>query len=354
MTATSTADDMTASPTSGDMTGRPAPYPTDAEIHAFFTAQTAAWPEAAARFRALANVETRKLRVEGMTFTLQFNPARAVSTNAKTDAASIAARPCFLCAANRPTVQTGRHVGPGGRFELLLNPFPIFTEHFTVTDRTHRRQELDGEALRTLVEMAAAAPAYTFFYNGPHSGASAPDHLHLQCARDPYGAMSLPEAALTGRRLLRRIGPESDNATSHSTDPCAATVAVCPELPVRPFVIEGRDPAQVARLAEAMLAAIPALHGEWEPRVNVFGRTTRSGSLEVVIVGRDRHRPRQYDEGTVNNSPGAADIAGCLILTRREDFDSLTADTLADIIRQVRLADEPFSQAILNIISTPL
>lgn len=315
-------------------------FPSDAELHALFTRQTAAWPDAAARYRALAAVESRRLRVSGMEFTLQYNPARAVSTNARTDAASIAARPCFLCGANRPAVQTGLPVGPDGRFELLLNPFPIFPEHFTVARRTHRRQGLDGEALRTLLGLAVSARAYTWFYNGPRSGASAPDHLHLQGALDRAGAMSLPEASLHGRRLLRRVGE--------------ATIAVCPELPVRPFVIEGADSAEVARLAEAVIAAMPVREGEWEPRINAYARATPRDTLEVVITGRDEHRPRQYAEGRLLCSPGAADIAGCLILTRREDFASLDEAALADVIGQVRMADEPFYQTILNIISTPL
>lgn len=322
-------------------------YPSGEELHRFFTAQLAAWPDAAARYRALAGVESRRLQLGGMEFTLQYNPARAVSTNAKTDAASIASRPCFLCRANRPAVQTGLPVGPDGRFELLLNPFPIFTEHFTVARRTHRRQELDGEALATLTGLAASARGYTWFYNGPRSGASAPDHLHLQGALDPAGAMSLPAAALRGRRLLRRVGADAPG--------CVPTdVAVCPELPVRPFVIEGGDCAEVTRLAEAVIAAMPVREGEWEPRMNVYARATPRGTLQVVITGRDEHRPRQYAEGTLLCSPGAADMAGCLILTRREDFKSIDAATLGDVISQVRMADEPFYQTILNIISTPL
>ncbi|MCM1336345.1 MAG: DUF4922 domain-containing protein [Candidatus Amulumruptor caecigallinarius] len=315
-------------------------YPSCEELHAFFTHQLKSWPDAAARYAALAGVETRLLTVDGMPFTLQFNPARAVSSNAKTDAASIAARPCFLCSANRPAVQAAMPVGVGGRFGLLVNPFPIFREHFTVVDSTHRRQQLDGGALRTLLGLARNAPGYTWFYNGPRSGASAPDHLHLQGALDPSGTMSLTATALNGRRLLRRMGE--------------ATVAVCPGLPVRPFVVEGADVDAVARLVEAMIAAMPVREGEWEPRMNVYACATPHGSLEVVIVGREEHRPHQYFDGSLLTSPGAADMAGCFITTRREDFNALNETTLADILCQTRMADEPFYQTILNVISTSL
>lgn len=310
---------------------------TDDRLHRLHATQLASWPDAAARYEALASVETRRLTLNGMQLTIQYNPARAVSSNAATDAASIASRPCFLCAANRPEVQKGFTIGPDERFEVLVNPYPIFPEHFTIVDRTHHRQQLDDSALRTLITLAADAPLHTFFYNGPHSGASAPDHMHLQGMLDSHGAMSLPREALRGRRLLRRLG--------------TATLAVCPQLPMRPLVVEGEDREAVFNLAKAAIASMPVSPGEWEPRMNVYARTTPAGSIELVIVGRDVHRPHQYDEGTLLCSPGAADMAGCLILTRAEDFEKIDEALLDDIFSQVRMADEPFNTTVLNIIS---
>ena len=74
-------------------------------IHDFIDRQLGSWPEAAERHRALAHVESRSIDVFGQKVTVQFNPSRAISTAAKVDAASIAARPCF-CA--RPTVRGNR------------------------------------------------------------------------------------------------------------------------------------------------------------------------------------------------------------------------------------------------------
>src|SRR5262249_53172402 len=110
---------------------------------------------------------------------VQFNPARIASTGAKVDAKAIRERKCFLCDANRPPEQ--RDVPfLGGRYKVLCNPFPIFPEHFTIPSTEHRPQRI-AEAFGDFLDLAAAmSPRYTVFYNGPKSGASAPDHLHFQ------------------------------------------------------------------------------------------------------------------------------------------------------------------------------
>ena len=70
-------------------------------LESLFDRQLAAWPEAARRYRDLQNIETKEIDLGGMPVRVQFNPARAVSTLARTDAAAIKARPCFLCRDNR-------------------------------------------------------------------------------------------------------------------------------------------------------------------------------------------------------------------------------------------------------------
>ena len=66
------------------------------ELQSLLTRQLAGWPEAAQRYRDLREVQTKEITISGMPVRVQYNPARAVSTLARTDAASIAARPCFL------------------------------------------------------------------------------------------------------------------------------------------------------------------------------------------------------------------------------------------------------------------
>ena len=74
---------------------------------------------------SLRDVKVKDVTVDGVPWRAQFNPARVVSTGAKVDKASIAARPCFLCRDNRPQCQ---HVHQWGNYmKFLVNPFPYIS-----------------------------------------------------------------------------------------------------------------------------------------------------------------------------------------------------------------------------------
>ena len=66
-------------------------------IHKFVGDQLSLWPLACDNFRALKGVEVREMEVGGLKVMLQHNPSRIISSAAKTDAASLQARRCFLC-----------------------------------------------------------------------------------------------------------------------------------------------------------------------------------------------------------------------------------------------------------------
>ena len=74
----------------------------ESSVFRFFHRQLQTWPDVRQRYRDLQHVETRELVTDTITLQAQWNPARIGSTGAKIDAKSIAERPCFLCAKNRP------------------------------------------------------------------------------------------------------------------------------------------------------------------------------------------------------------------------------------------------------------
>lgn len=156
----------------------------------FIERQLAQWQAAAERFRALGQVETKTIVLpeSDITYRVQFNPARAVSTRAKVDAASIAARPCFLCRANRPPEQISM---PWEDLEILVNPFPIFPGHLTIAAVEHTPQTLAGR-VEQMKRLSLALPGYTVFFNGAKSGASAPDHFHFQAVPSEYMRLEGP------------------------------------------------------------------------------------------------------------------------------------------------------------------
>ena len=147
------------------------------EIVKLYEEQQAEWEEFRLRVLQLDTVELKEIPMGNFSVFAQFNPARAVSSNAKLDAKSIANRKCFLCQQNRPDIQRG--IALNERFEALVNPFPILKGHLTIVNREHRNQEI-LPVISDFIDFTKAMPHFTLFYNGPSCGASAPDHMHFQ------------------------------------------------------------------------------------------------------------------------------------------------------------------------------
>ena len=140
------------------------------DIDNFLTGQLAHWPTAQHNYAALSRVRVKTLDVDGTAFRVQCNPARIVSSAARVDERSIRQRACFLCAANRPAEQEAIRALEG-RYDILVNPFPIFPRHLTLAATDHVPQRI-APRLADLLRLARMLPGYTLFYNGPRCGAS--------------------------------------------------------------------------------------------------------------------------------------------------------------------------------------
>lgn len=267
------------------------------------------WPAASEAFNNLEKVETRVLSSSGLA--LQHNPARIISTTAKIKPAEIASRSCFLCEDCRPKEQ--RSIPLDDKFYLLVNPYPILREHYCVVSREHRPQ-LFKDCYKEMLDIASRLePGYMIFYNGPRSGASAPDHLHMQIGRS--------EGIPLVDKLRENEPPVTDEPVT-----------------IQPFgfpviIIKGNDPEKLWDYVSGMTI----YDGESEPRMNVLS-INRNGQVITAIIPRSKHRPDCYyaDEmGKIMVSPGAVDMFGLVITPRKEDFESLTEKQVLDIYRQV-------------------
>ena len=134
----------------------------ESQLHRFTNRQLEVWESAHRRFRDLKQVETRQLLLGDNCFTVQFNPARMVSTGARIDHKSLAARPCFLCGKNRPDEQMTKTIDKD--FELLINPFPILPEHYTIPLRRHEPQQI-APHYAEIYKLLDCFPELTVFYN---------------------------------------------------------------------------------------------------------------------------------------------------------------------------------------------
>ena len=306
------------------------------ELAGFFDRQLAQWPDAAERYKALGNVEVRDLD-NGIV--LQHNPARVVSTAAKIDKESLAARKCFLCAGNRPVEQMTENAM--GSLELLVNPFPILPHHFTLPMKEHAPQLL-LPMYADMLHLAHKWQGMALFYNGAKCGASAPDHAHLQAApleKIPLFGDSWSETVADGLEPLL-VG--EDGAIYN-----VSTYIV----PL--FRIESRNVSRSVELLERLVAAMPLVGDEPEPRMNVFAYYAPGEGYVTTVVPRSNHRPICYGTGGGLKrmvSPGALDMAGLMITPRKEDFCAIDAGEALAMLQEVALSAEDFAVVVENLI----
>jgi len=287
------------------------------------------WPLVAANFRGLEKVEVRNFQFDGFQINVQFNPERMLSTVSKTDQKSIAARPCFLCSENRPAEQD--EIEFGDQFLILVNPFPIFKFHFTISSITHIAQRFLPNA-RVFLELAEAMEGFTVLYNGPECGASAPDHLHFQA----------------GESDLLPIGEDFERLkhTSRKLYFGESTTVYFFDHYLRKMIsIETTSMLEGLEAIEIFYKHFQAMQPDKiEPMMNAL--CSRNDEKWVIhLFPRKAHRPTHYFESGAKQiliSPGSVDFGGLFILPRREDFDKITKEDVEDILDQVCLDQDIF------------
>ena len=289
----------------------------NSHLKTFLAEQIAVWKEAGENYRKLEKTVTADVCFGNFTVRIQHNPGRIVSTGAKTDAASISERKCFLCSCNRPSEQQCIAMKP---YSICVNPFPIFKEHFTVASDTHTRQHL-GNRLSDMLRLSYKFPDYSIFYNGPHSGASAPDHFHFQMA--PRRTMPLEQDAENVLILKTVLGGEVFSLINYLR---------------RVLLFKSGNPDRIVQLFSKAAAAAGCRPGETEPRMNLIA-WYESGIYTLAFIPRTEHRPEEFfltGPERIMFSPGAVDMAGLIIAPRKEDFETyLRPGILERLFRQV-------------------
>ncbi len=273
------------------------------KIENLFVEQRHSWPQLEAAIKQLDEIKTKEFSWgDNNNVVIQFNPSRAVSASAKVDAKSIEARPCFLCEENRPKVQRG--IEFLDKYIILANPFPILHNHLTIALHSHVPQ-LIGKKVGDLLSLAEELPDYVVFYNGPKSGASAPDHFHMQAGLKT-------EALMQGDNELRTC-----------------------------LIIEGDTVGEVVTSFEDVYYYLSKRQpDELEPMMNIIAFMDQD-KFKLHVFPRKAHRPSQYHSTGKRQlmvSPGAIDMAGLIITVREEDFNKINKEDIEDIYSQVSMS----------------
>ena len=305
------------------------------ETEEFIKEQLNNWDLAHKNHQALKKVKTKEVKIEGYPFTVQFNPARIGSTQANIDKESIKKRPCFLCEANQPEEQERMDLTVN--LDLCINPYPILPKHITLPHKKHVRQEVKDYFSEDYDIFEQLSTDYTLFYNGPCSGASAPDHFHFQGVPkklvpliNAYDQLR-KEPLLMDCRMIEESYPEE--LQFEETKLFYIDNYLCPL-----FAIESQW-GNLGEMLSTLFKHLPQEKGEWEPRINAFIWKPQKGArTHALIIPRGKHRPDCYfEEGEKQLlvSPGALDMAGIIVTPREEDFLKISAEDIASIIREV-------------------
>lgn len=303
----------------------------------FIENQLAKWQTARTNHEALNQIETRRFELAGNTITVQFNPARAVSTCAKVDKSSIEARKCFLCPENKPNEQDEIIISLDEPFSLRINPYPILPGHLTISSLKHQDQvladktisQLPGKLISWLEEYFASG--YVLFYNGAKCGASAPDHFHFQAVKQSDVPViqqweRLMETAVREKEI------KTENGNTYSS--FQITSYICP---IQVFICN-HSADILPEMINQYLESLPLHEGESEPRYNLFAWQDKQRGFTMAYFPREGHRPACYTATGGEQllvSPGALDMAGLLVTPRKEDFDKITESDIKQIYKEV-------------------
>ena len=285
------------------------------EVEELFKRQLRAWPQLAKGIEGLAQAKTRPARIDWFDVFIRHIPHRLVSTTASVDRESVAKRPCFLCRTNMPLEQEGLRFDEN--FTIYCNPFPILDHHLTIAHREHGSQRIANQ-LGNMLDLAAALPGYFVIYNGPESGASAPDHMHFQAAS----------------RKLFPIEKDTDGLIGITV----------PNYGRKVFVFRGRDRSALINRIDRAIDLLAEMTGKRpEPLVNIAA-LHESGEWITYLFPRKKHRPEVFYTGELTVSPASIDLCGIFVVPVAQDFEKITGEAIAAIFQEITLPDSLFQK----------
>ncbi len=317
------------------------------DIDKFVHDQLSVWPAVAAKYRALKSARTRTLKMDGILVTLQSNPGRL----------PIFDHGCPLCEENYMEHQ---HTLPfegrkGRKYNILVNRAPIFPNHLVITRDTHVPQTI-WHRFPDMLDLCCAFPDYMVFYNSPNSGTTVPQHAHFQAC--PKGYMPLER---TADRLLRAISaaggtlPEEFKGDLEFLDSVRdAQLYHYKHFNRGIFMLRAKTAKSMAKMFYRLLDCETLVAEETEPRFNAF-TWAGEGEYRAFVTIRRQEKPHHYFADGHENfaiSPGAADMAGFVVVPQEKDFDRITPEILADIYSEVTLSEQEEKHLLWRLVRT--
>ena len=292
--------------------------------------QRGTWKILSSNYNSIQHIRTKVIQFDSFSFVIQYNPGRYVSSSTLVDKQSIIDRKCFLCIENLPEEQEGIIIK---NYILLANPYPIFPEHFTISNLIHRNQSIKDSFGDLLFFSRILSKSYTIFYNGPQCGASAPDHLHFQAGSK--NVMPLDSEFFNLKNKYGEILSKSNNCN---------VLAINDQL--RKIIsIEGDDENLIRNIFDLFYNEYSSGSDAVEPLMNIICSFKEDKGWILNIMLRARHRPQEYyleGEERILFSPAACDYGGLCITPLEKDFEKFDKGLLDKIFAETSIDDIKF------------
>jgi hypothetical protein len=293
--------------------------------------QKKSWATLSKNYDSFSSAKVKSFQFPGFVIKAQHNPGRIKSTSAQVDDKSISERRCFLCLNNLYEEQ--KAIKYNDDFFILVNPFPIFPEHFTIPHKDHILQRIK-ESFGKMLSLSKALSEHVIIYNGPECGASAPDHLHFQAGSNNYLPINDEFYFLKNESGEILIGKDS------------LTVTGIDDGLRKVITIETLETEAAEKVFDLSYNVYSKISGSSvEPLLNILSFYEKDYGWKVLIFLREKHRPSHYfKEGKdrILLSPAAVDLGGICILPVEEDFEKITKENIKDVFREVNLGKEQF------------
>lgn len=323
--------------------------------------QTQSWELAKQNYQLLKEyrIHSKEILLHGERFILAANvfpnPKRILSATACTDASSLQLRPCFLCQKNRPQEQEFIDYK---NYQILVNPYPIFSKHLTIADKQHQPQSI-AERFEDMIDLTYIMCDYYILYNGPECGASAPDHFHFQaCGKE--------------ENLAGDFGGDWHKINLINNDEIEIYYV---DVPTSALIICAKDKLVMSRTFNRIYDILAKDSDGKEPMMNIlafyglehpekfYEENSKFMDYEeemeeiehlyrCTIFLRSKHRPDcYYAEGDeqILISPAIAEMNEIFPIAREEDIPKLTPEKLYEIQREVSISKEKLMDIMKRI-----
>lgn len=286
------------------------------------------WETAKLNYQLFDSVKVKEIQVDNLSVKIQVNPERVRSTAAEVNH-NAEVKDCFLCEENLPPSQ--RLIKYYKEYNFLVNPFPIFKEHYTAVKTKHTPQAISPYLNDMLLISRDVGERYVVFYNGPKCGASIPSHHHFQIASKE--TLPIYEQIKSPDLFKTHYYAEKKKITIRNFE---AANRICLHL-------ESTDAIEIMNCFSIVLESLGVISSlKEEPMLNVLS-FYENKRWSIIIFMRKKHRPdffHQSGEQQILVSPASIDMGGLIILPHKEDLNKLTEEKVLQMYREVSVAKE--------------